>query len=238
MRPIRWCRRRALRARPRRPGRPPGSDGDRQRRRRHRGARAVRLAGSRQPALHARRPERRGARLGPPPRDLERDRHREGARRRGDLVPARRPGHRPPPRAHEVARARRPALDRDRPGRRRVRPGDAPAACHGRSPAHDRRDAGRGVLAPGVVRRPPSRGRGGRPALRGRRPRTACAGSARGDRGRVARRDRAEQPVHLDLADPRRPGDPPDRPAQAHAGRRRQPRDRRQGREGPRRRRC
>ena len=38
-----------------------------------------------------------------------------------------------------------------------------------------------------------------------------CAGRDRGDRPGVARRDRAEQPVHLDLADPRRVGDPRDR---------------------------
>ena len=62
-----------------------------------------------------------------------------------------------------------------------------------RPAAHDRRDARRRALAPGVVRRARRQGQGRRPALRGRRLREAGAGRARGDRAGVARRDRAQQ---------------------------------------------
>ena len=130
------------------------------------------------------------------------------------VVPVRRPRPRPAPRAHEGAAGRASRFPRSRA---HSPPGSAsspPAAGDRRPAAHDRRDAGRDSRSrSGSSARP--RGQGRRPALRGRRVRPARAGRARGDRAGVARRDRAEQPVHLDLADPRRVGDPRDRPAQA-----------------------
>ena len=127
----------------------------------------------------------------------------------------------------------RAALGGHRADREGVRRRGARAAGDRRPAADDRRDARRRVLAPGVVRRPAAQGQGRRPAVRGRRLREAGAGRARRDRAGVARRDRAEQPVHLGLADPRGRRDPRHDPAEAHAGGRRQPARRRQGGQGP-----
>ena len=87
------------------------ADRDRERRRRPRDPRPSHLARPRQPPLHARRPDRPGARLGSRGRDVERA--RVGVRLgRCRLVPARRPRHRPPPRPHGGTARRRAALGR------------------------------------------------------------------------------------------------------------------------------
>ena len=112
-RPLGRRRRRAVPARPPRCRRSRQRFHRRQRRGRPRGARAARLARPRQHPLHAHRARRRGARLGPRRRDLARARDGRAARRRV-VVPARRPRHRPAPRAHAA-----PARGRRRSRRRR-----------------------------------------------------------------------------------------------------------------------
>src|ERR671933_21127 len=120
----RW---RPVRARRRRERAACGRDRCGKRRRRPRGARPARLARPGQRPVRARRPERRGARLGARGRDLERARHGGRARRR-DVVPARRPRHRPPSRPHPGAAGGQAALRDDRAARScaRRRDGDPP----------------------------------------------------------------------------------------------------------------
>ena len=115
-----------------------GPHGRGQRRRRPRGARAARLARPRLRALRARRPQRRGARLGSRGRDLARARVGAGVGRRR-VVPAGRSRHRAPPRPRGSARVRRATLVGERgarPGSRNRRspaPGDRRRAAHARS---------------------------------------------------------------------------------------------------------
>ena len=105
------------------------------------------------------------------------------ARRRG-VVPARRPRHRPAPRAHAsccaAARRCREATERIAHARR---PRRAAPARDRRPAAHVRRDAGRHVPVPDVVRR-------ARPSRRGRR-RPLRRRARRAARARRARRARA-----------------------------------------------
>ncbi len=196
-------RRRTLRARPDRGRSPTAGDGGRQRRRRRRGARPSCLARPRQPRVHAGRPARRRAWLGARRRDLERARDGDGARRRRDLVPARRPRHRPSSGAHEGVARRGGAFGRDRTDCRRARCRGSAAPCDGRPPANGRGDGGGALSVAGVVREAPAGGpRRGGPLRRGR-VRPSRTGSARGDSGGVSRRFRSQQPVHQHLADPR-----------------------------------
>ncbi len=111
-----------------------------------------------------------------------------------------------------------------------------------RAPAGDRRpaadvprDAGRDVPVPDLVRRPRPPRRGRRSALRGQPRCAARAGRARGDRRGGRDRDRAEQSVRLDRADPRRGGDPARRRRPPGSVRGRQPAHRRPGGQGARR---
>ncbi len=126
-----------------------------------------------------------------------------------------------------------PAVRGDRPHRCRVRSRGSAASCLRRSGAHVPRDAGRHVRLPDVVRRPRARRRGRRSALRGRTRGVPGTRRARGARGRRRDRDRAEQPVRLDRADPRRRGDPRGARAPPRTLRRGEPADRRQGGQGP-----
>ena len=104
-----------------------------------------------------------------------------------------------------------------------------------RSASDLRRDAGRHLPVSGVVRRARASRRGRRPPLHGRRGGATRARSARGDRERRPDRDRSEQPVRLDLADPGRRRDSRRGRAAHRPLRRRQPADRRAGGQGARR---
>ena len=114
---------------------------------------------------------------------LERPRDRRRARRRG-LVPPRRPRPRPAPRAHASCCARG-GRSRRSTARLAAALGLALRAPAGdrRSAAHVRRDAGRDLRLPGVVRRPrpPRRGRRGplRRRARGPRRRPGCSRRSR-----------------------------------------------------------
>ena len=230
--PVRRRRRGEARLRP--AGRPGAgrADGDRQRRRRRRCARAARLARSRLGALRARRAERRGARVGSRRRDLAGTRGREAVGRRG-VVHARRPRSRAPPRAHAGAPDGRSALGGHGAPRRGGGSRDRAAAGDGRPAPDVGRDAGRHVPVPGVVRRPPSRGRGRGDGVRRRRQRGTRCGRPRGDPRRRRGRRRAEQPVHLDPTDPRGRRDPCRGRRSQCAHRCRQPAHRRPRRQGP-----
>ena len=206
----------------------------RQRGGRHRGARPSRVAGPRQRALRPRRGRRRGARLGARGRVVERALDGRCARRR-DVVPARRPRHRPAPAPERAPAAGRCALGGDEAARRGARAPERAAPGNRRPAAHVRRDTGRDVSVPGVVRRPRASRRGRRPPLHGSGGGATRSGSARGDRSCRPDRDRAEQPVRLDLADPGRLRDPRRDRAADRALRRRQPADRWPGSKGPRR---
>ena len=96
------------------------ADRRRQHRRRPRAARPRDLARPRHGRLHARRPRRRRARLGARRRDLDRHGRARRARRR-DLVPARRPRPRDPPRGERTgfATGARPTDGRARARRTR-----------------------------------------------------------------------------------------------------------------------
>ena len=101
-----------------------------------------------------------------------------------------------------------------------------------RPPPDARADAGRRVRVPGVVRgaRAPRRGR--RRSLRRRRDSARRARRDRGPRRRGRDPDRAEQPVRQHRADPCRAGDQSRARAPPRPGRRGQPADRRQDRQG------
>ena len=154
--------------------------------------------------------------------------------RRRVVVPARRPRHRPAPRAHAAAARGRAALRGDGADRARARPRGGAAARDRRSAADVPRDARRHVPVPDVVRR-------ARPSRRGRRRplRRRARGASRRPgvlealrRGRRDR-DRAEQPVRLDRPDPRGRRDPRRARAAHGAVRRGQPARRRPRGQGP-----
>ena len=151
------------------------------------------------------------------------------------LVPARRSRPRPAPRADAAPPGRRPALRGHGTARAGPRASECAAPRHGRSAADVRRDPGRHVPVSGVVRRARPSRRGRRAPLHRRRRGAAGAGRARGDRGGRADRDRTEQPVRLDRADPRRRADPRGARAPPRAVCRGEPADRRPGGQGPRR---
>ena len=205
---------------------PQRGDGHRERRRRRRVVRAARLArprhrsSTRSPTVHD---EQRGwGGAGETWNALD---TAEDARRRRDVVPARRPRPRPPPRADEGAEGGRAAVGRDRADRRGAstsRCRCCPRPTTGCARSSRRRRATFSLQEWFVGRRHKDKVDGLR--FEGAALREAGAGRARRDRAGVARRDRAEQPVHLDLADPRGRRDPRHGPAEAHARGRRQPR--------------
>ncbi len=150
---------------------------------------------------------RRGARLGPGGRELARARDRRGARRRV-VVPPGRPRPRPASRTHAAPARGRDALRGDRADRARARararaaPGDrrpASARFSRRLPGRfrSRRGSSRAVTA---TRSTPC-------TTPARRSAVAAPGVIDALRRRRPDRDRPEQPVRVDRADPRGRGD-------------------------------